>query len=138
MKALNPNKVLVSAFQNGKTDEQNRANHERAYDILRREGLNFRVVRGVYKGVAELSFVLFGDDIRTHEGNLQACINLARLFNQESVLEVHNDGAAALHYLNSGYRVERIGTFKGVSEAEAAGREAFTYDPLSGQYFVVE
>lgn len=138
MRALQSNKVFVSAFRTDKSDEQNRVNHEYAFKMLKSRGFNFQVVRGTYKGVSELAFVLLAGDVKTHEDNLRVAFELAHLYSQESVLEVHNDGTAELHYLDNGYRVERIGTFRAASELEASKRDSFTYEPKSNQYFVID
>lgn len=135
---IQSNKVFVSAFRSIQSEHLNRLNHAEARNVLIRGGFNFKVVEGVYKGVKELSFVLFADNVDTHTMNMTEALNIARRFGQESILEVHNDGAAELHYLDNGYRVERIGRFRGASEQDAVNRDAYTRDPVSGAYFVVE
>lgn len=133
---LNPNKILVSVFQSSQSLETNTANHNKAIEMLTREDIPFQVVKGVYKGVSELSFLLSSDSINGHLVNKSVALNLGRLFNQESILEVHNDDLAQLHYLN-GMTIANLGEFSEVSESKALGLESYTFEPVSQRYFAV-
>jgi len=127
------NKVFVSAELSGKSDSINHQNHIKALNLLKREGSNFAVVKGVYKNVAESTFMLYADSAKDHAENLSIALNLGALFNQESVLEVHNDDTAVLHYVAG--NSEKIGQFTEVNEAEALTHNCYTFS--NGRYYVV-
>ena len=127
------NKVFVSAHLSNRTAEANSLNHAKAMDMLRREGINYVVVEGVYKKVAQLSFMLYADSHADHEDNLLVAVSLAQLFKQESYLEVHNDDAAVLHY--TGGSSEKLGKFTEVDKDTASKNNCYTH--LNGRYFVV-
>ncbi len=133
---LNSNKILVSVFQSSQSLEANTANHNKAIEMLTREAIPFQVVKGVYKGSSELSFLLSSDSAQGHFVNQFMALNLGRLFNQESILEVHNDNTAQLLYLN-GTTIANLGEFSEVSEQVALGLDSYTFEPLSQRYFAV-
>lgn len=131
----NPNKVFVSVYKSDLTVEQNHANHVKASGLLTLEGISFQVVKGVYKGEAELTFLLSNTDFTKHIANVLMAFNLGMLFNQESILEVSNDGRATLKYIDG--ESKDIGELKEVSETEALASDAYTLEPVSKRYFKV-
>lgn len=139
MRALQTNKVFFSAYRTDRTLEQNLKAHDDAKETLDNLGLLYQVVTGVYKGATELSIMLDASDARSHESNMQVAIELARINAQESILEVHNDGAAVLHTLLwNGSEVAWCGTFRESSRSNALARESYTYDDATNRYWVVD
>lgn len=118
------------------SNEQNHANHEKAIEMLERDNVRFQVVNGVYKGTKELVFLMSSTDVNTHDQNLTVAYMLGFLFNQESLLEVHNDSTAVLHYL--GGNSKQIGSFTQVEQIEALNHDSYTFEPITNRYFVVK
>jgi hypothetical protein len=125
----------VSAYNSKLSNEQNHANHEKAIEMLVRDNVQFQVVNGVYKGAKELVFLMASADVDTHDQNVTAAYMIGLLFNQESLLEVHNDSTAVLHYL--GGDSQQIGNFTQVERIEALSHDSYTFEPVSNRYFVV-
>jgi hypothetical protein len=75
-------------------------------------------------------------DFYTHDQNVTTAYMVGHLFNQESVLEVHNDGPAVLHYLG-GNKVS-LGKFQEVGDVEALNHDSYTHEPVLDRYFVVK
>lgn len=138
MKSLNTNKVFVSAYRTDKTYSENEQNHSKAIELLKREGFNYRVVTGVWKGVQERSILLEANDYRTHSDHVDAALGIARLFNQDAVLEVAHDGHAVIHDTGSGSGSKPIGTFRETSKEDALNRDGYTFDVVTDRYFVVD
>jgi len=130
------NKMFVSAFQSGFTGDANWINHNKAREMLKREGVVFGEVKGCYKGKLEYAFILVSDSQQGHKDNFQLAYSLGQLFNQESILEVHNDDTAVLHYL--GGDSVKLGQLVEVPSAEALASDSYTFEPVTGRYFVVK
>jgi hypothetical protein len=130
-----PNKVLFSVFQKSKSLETNQQNHNKAKELLTKEGVEFHVVSNVYKDISELSFLLAADDITSHDDNLDIAYQTAISFDQESLLEICNDNQAVLHLLRG--KTEKVGQWQEVSEAKALDRGSYVFELVSKRYFVV-
>lgn len=129
------NKVLVSVYRSSLSNEVNHANHNKAIELLNREKVSFQVVNGVYKNGHELTFLLASDSVQGHEHNLYVANSLALLFNQESILEVHNDDIAFLKYTNGVHK--RLGVFQEVDQTNALKLDSYTFEPVSSRFFAV-
>jgi hypothetical protein len=140
MRNIKSNKVLFSAFKGSQLPSDNERSHRALLTDLAIAGVPSRVLNGAYKGVTEKCILLESDYVNVHAKNLELALQLAKRYGQESVLEVHNDGAAVLHRLNTfGPPVsDKIGTFHEATEKEALDRDAFTHDAESGRYYVVD
>lgn len=136
MRAVKTNKVFVSAQSNRQPADRNESRHRHAVDVLRREGVAFQELDGCWQGAREKTLVLCATDVRSHEENMELAINLARLFDQEAVLEVTNDDQATLYTLTNGLWPQKVGRFVEVTEAEALARTSYTRD-ADGRYFSV-
>lgn len=137
MRALNTNKVFFSAHRVGNSAEQNDSAHAKALDLLRREGVSYRLLMGVWQGNEERSIMLESTDVRQHEQHVELALSLARLFRQDAVLEVANDGAAILHDVAGGSGTRAIGTFQEASGDLAKMQDGYTYDPATGKFYIV-
>ena len=97
----------------------------------------YKKVYGVYKGEHERSYVI---PVDPDEGarDVGALRSIAYLNNQESILVVHGDGSAYLHYTSDPWygHVEFIGRWRDVPEGEAKASDCYTYDPHTGRYYL--
>jgi hypothetical protein len=85
---------------------------------------------GCYKGEVERSYILEVD------GNLFSILAFAKEYNQESILYLDNQRLATLIY--SMDNMVSLGLFKGVSEAHAKAKDAYTFNPLTLTYYIAE
>lgn len=129
------NLIFVSAYLNDFSPEANHQNHAKAREILDKEGFQYQIVGGMYRGSKELSFCLSTDNASTHDKHLSAALNLGLLFNQDSVLEVHRDGVAVLHLKNG--QSETLGQFGELNERDAVKEDSYMHEPVTGRYFGV-
>lgn len=88
---------------------------------------------GCYKGQKELSYVCHKEVFEEH------IRDTAYIAEQESVLWVAsgNKQEAHLEYLADG-RIEPIGSMHSVCREEAMQSEAWTHDPITGNYWVAK
>jgi hypothetical protein len=136
MRSLDLNKqvIIFSAFRSELSDAVNDARHSKAIELLSFNGIRSKQVQGVYKGISEASIVtVIGNDAQR-----DLVMQVAREYNQESILILDADTRnARLYYLDNG-QSESIGTFQVVSESEAKSRDAYTYDSSQGYYYVAK
>lgn len=99
-------KYIFSAERVGAKDNDLRTK-ELLY-LLQDSGVPFAFCTGVYKGNQEVSFLVEGYRWR------EDILRLARLYGQESVLEIHPDGGADLVFLD-GSPAKPIGTIREVA-----------------------
>ena len=92
-------------------------------------------VSGSYKGEEETSFVV------NVQGDRRALLDIAAFFGQESVLDLDTSRNASLIFINGeepGTETrEELGKFTRVDKEEALKQDAWTFDGLSGSYFIV-
>lgn len=109
---------------NYKDANRERAMVETLFNYTHRECI------GMYKGVKEYSY-----KVPYKEGHDFALVKeLARKFNQESILVVTGNEDAFLYYIESG-KTQPLGTWTNVSEDEANSNNNWTY--CDGQYYIV-
>ncbi len=100
-------------------------------------GFQYKKVYGVYKGEHERSYVI---PVDPDEGawDVGALRSIAYCANQESILVVHGDGSAFLHYTSDQRygEVEYLGQWRDVPESVAKGSDCYTYDPQTGKYYL--
>ena len=102
-----------------------------------RYDFRYKPVYGVYKGESELSYIIPVDpDERALD--VGALRSLAYRHNQESILVVHGDGSAFLHYTSDPRygEVEYLGRWRDVPESVAKAGDCYTYDPSTGEYYL--
>lgn len=125
---LKPNILIFSVFQNSVSKKQNEINHNEVLKAVQDKGLTAMELQGRYNGSNELSILVSGFE---HRALVE---HTCKAFNQESYLESHNDRATFLIYKDG--RRESIGTLTNVSQSEEEASNAFSYNPISGQYFI--
>ena len=110
---------------NGKDEAQERFLIERAGFTANKSMI------GVYQGKEERAWLV---PITSSEQKARL-LELAAEYKQESVLFSGIDRTCQLHFVESG-RVEHIGVLSTVSEQYAKGKESYSFDPESGNYYV--
>jgi hypothetical protein len=70
------------------------------------------------------------------DGNLFSILAFAKEYNQESILYLDNQRLATLIY--SMNNMVSLGLFKGVSEAHAKSKDAYTFNPITNTYYIAE
>ena len=121
--------VLISAELSQLTNTENIIRTNQLKLMLEQSGFKPVYMKGVYKGVGEISFfvpVTSNDDIERLE-----FIAFDR-FNQESILVQYSDGHSRLHYPN---HIEHIGKVREITKQEAFKRDAYTFYPKLGKYY---
>lgn len=130
MRTLNPDIMIFSVFQKAVSETQNAETHKQVLTAMRDAGLPVIELQGRYDGVNELSILVQGFEYRSTVE--KAC----KTFNQECYLESYNDRATSLVYPDG--RRQSIGTLTNVSESEAKAAIGYSFNPISGQYFVTK
>lgn len=132
MRALEPTKIIISAYR-GKSVAHDRRSHADLSADLALLGVHFKEVEGRYLGAYEQSFVCWPESA-DHESGILA---LAVCYGQDCVLVVHGDRTAELVFANGARQV--IGEFHEATEAQALANHlgSYTHDPSDGRYFMV-
>lgn len=128
---LYPGAVVISACRDTNKLSNELYSNELEIDLIKL-GLPYKKVEGCYKGILEISFYVetpngLNDFVEIHD--------LARNYEQESVLNIDKNRKASLIFVNGGTSVS-IGTFQQVSEYEAKQSGNYTYDPINKGYWV--
>ncbi len=101
-------------------------------EFLQSKNINFKQLKGKYKGLEEDSFIVNKDV----EKLLKSIIK-----NQESILELseerYNGTRFATLEITRGERVP-LGYFTEAQEGDAKKQDGYTYDPTSNTYFIVK
>lgn len=130
MRTLSPDIMIFSVFQKHLHVNVNTHVHNEVLTAMRDAGLPVIELQGRYNGVNELSILVQGFEHRA------AVEHACKSFNQECYLESYNDRATSLVYPDG--RRESIGTLTNVSESEAKAAIGYSFNPISGQYFVTK
>ena len=125
---LKPNLLIVSVFQDSVLEDINRARHGNALKVLQSKGVPCIELQGRYLGKNELSILVQGFE------NRELVERLSSEFNQKCYLESYNDRATFLVYPDG--RRDSIGTLQNVSQDEAEAADGYSFNPISGQYFI--
>lgn len=125
------NVIIFSVFRPEFADK-NELNHESTIRALNDLGIKTTRAIGMYKGESEKSIVVAYNDY-----NYDQVISFARLFNQESILMISDKSDAHLLFIES-MSTMPIGKVKETSEESAMNKDAYTYLPMTKQYFVAE
>ena len=130
-------KTPVIIFSVDRASREPKINIEARTDAeltLHSSGIQFTRVLGSYKGDLEHSYMV-------HAKHFDAIKELAKTFNQESILILDNERRASLVYtdgtLIDGHDYTKIGQFKAVDERTAKAGDAWTYRANINQYYVV-
>ena len=124
--------VILSAELANKSTYWNKVNTDtmRMKLSMGRLGKSFQVIeaQGVYKGTKENSFIVKVEN----KYDVMWLTNLAKQFNQESILYIDARNQASLYYIESKTR-EKLGIFHKVPKSVADNLDAYTMTE-SGYY----
>ena len=101
------------------------------HTVLADAGLKFKQLDGMYNGEKERSYLV--PFVSADE--FSVILNLARSYDQESILVSDEYRECQLLFLNTN-KVEYLGELTAVSESEARRESAYTFDPVSGTYWI--
>jgi hypothetical protein len=93
------------------------------------QGYKRQPLDGCYKGEVERSYIL-----EVGSKSLQDILAFSKEYNQESILYLDNQRLATLIY--SMDNMTSLGLFKGVSEAHAKSKDAYTFNPITNTYYI--
>lgn len=128
--------VVISSDRYNLTPELNEARRDTFVHQLAQRGLSFKQVQGVYKGNAEVSFIVLIDNTADEHNALR----LARHYGQESALYVDANRAVSLLVLRAEVggpdvdSTEALGIWAAVPESVAKAQGAYTLS--DGVYYV--
>jgi hypothetical protein len=123
------NVIIFSVFQSNCSEDVNYSNTIKVENMLERAKIPFKALSGMYKGIKEESFAI---DLK-HQN---AALELARQFNQESILIIDSSSRATLKYMPVSIESDiSIGYFQEVSETKAKSLDAWTLDIDTGTYY---
>jgi len=123
-----PEVLIFSVYQSDRQDTDNQDNHQTVVNRLSQLDISHKVLNGRYQGIDEKSILVKMDQLDT----VQA---LCKQFNQESYLHLDKDRVASLRFTEG--RIEKIGNLEAVSKTKALKSDAYTFDPMSNTYFIV-
>lgn len=89
---------------------------------------------GAWEGVEENSYMIPAEMFNTKLANLCA------FHNQQAVMYLDNQRNAHLSYRDSAYSLdgaEHIGAFTGATKDHAKKQQAYTFDPSTGNFYIV-
>src|SRR5574343_196776 len=109
--------VIMSAERAGLSKEENNMRTMALRECFKSEGVSFKEVKGVYKGVEEASFVVVGC-------GEELVRELCMAFDQECWLAVDSNRYGVLKFTDG--REGYLGRFRSVSSV--VGEDAYTYD----------
>ena len=113
--------LILSAYQISETQATNSKNHLLLGTSFKSAGVKFRHCTGVCKGAKEPSFI-----IDNNPDNLEVAIKIAQQFDQESILQMDNEGRAQLIFLKN--RPKKVLGFISVSNIEPEGDYTYVND----------
>jgi hypothetical protein len=130
---LYPKAVILSACKGEDFSEDYENTEELACEIAKL-GFPHKQVKGCYNGDIENSFYV---ELPKGVSDFADLHELARSFDQESILNISEDRQASLIFIKTG-ESKSIGTFKQVSESEALNNGSYTYDPVNKGFYICE
>lgn len=124
--------VIMSVYQSGLEATYNAMNHVTFKNTLSELGiLTFKEVIGSYKGVMEMSLMV---EVKS-DVVFKVLLDIAKKFNQESILYRDNENNAELIMINDSLDRVYLGKLEQVSEEIARAGDAFTFEPESKTYY---
>jgi hypothetical protein len=119
---------IISVMNKDNSNEQNLIQHEETKVWLSSLNIPYKVVKGVYKGTSELSFLLIAND-----KTLRVATMLARDYDQECFLYSNEKRDTCLVFQDG--KGVNLGTFVRVQSVN--GLESYTVDLESGQVWMI-
>ena len=128
MNYINQPIIIFSVFQSHLSHGENLNNHKHTLVQLSRDNIGHKVVKGVYNGDSELSIIV-------DQKHVDHILRLAKTYNQESILFSDQSRNSELVYIKTGKR-EPLGILTNVKQDYAIAQGSYTFDSLTGQYWV--
>lgn len=128
--------VIITSDRADLGEQLNAARRDTFEHQLTQRNLDFKRVSGVYRGVAEVSYVVLLD----HDGDEHNALRLARHYGQETALHVDSNRAASMLFLRPEVggpdvgQTESLGMWAAVPEDVAKAQDAYTVS--DGLYYV--
>lgn len=121
--------VIFSVDRADLSKSQNGHNRFVAENEMKRMGIHYEKVLGVYQGNEEFSYIV------TQMDKVKQIHGMAKEYNQECIMTRDNENKCNLVYFD-GRPSMYLGKLKQVSQAEALANDAYTYSPSLGNYFM--
>ena len=133
--------IIFSVFQTRLSKDENLENHKKVLKHLKRFGLRFKVVEGVYRGESELSILV---PVINQVFDYSTIEQLAHIYDQHSILFVDSDRNAELRFmvkafdasLNELPKSEKLGKFISTTKGIATQCENYTKD--GNDYYICD
>lgn len=120
---------IFSVYNSTRDEKENRYVHDKHLQLLKDKRYSATQVEGRYKGVDELSILVYGTNLTEP---MIAEISKAQI--QESYLVVYHDGIAELVFSGGGRKI--LGELKETTEEVAKASDA--YSKIGNQFFVIQ
>lgn len=124
--------ALLSAERADQSASTNKLAHIHLQTELETAQLDYKLLKGRYKGVDEVSYLVPVPKDDTY----LLVKRLAKQFNQEAILLVDERKIAYLDVLDGA--MDRLGDFMPVDQATAEKSEGFTLDVDTGIYYIIK
>lgn len=125
------NRVIFSVERAGLPPEVNQYNNARTRRFLEVMGATFIEIKGVYKGIPEVSFMVFHTNVYLE----RLLKEKAKEAKQESILHIDSNNQAYLEFFNGEKNME-LGRWNEVSKDYAEKQKS--YSIIQGRYFLAE
>jgi hypothetical protein len=121
--------IIFSVSKSNLTDLENNRRSRIAENDLHRMNVSYTKVLGMYQGSSEWSYLV------TDMTAVSLVIGMAKEYDQDSILLRDNENNCTLKYFD-GRPMESIGKLERVDVLEAFNGTAYTYNPITKQYFM--
>lgn len=123
--------IILSVYGSG-DNESDVSRHWQLEAELDNNNINYKVVKGCYKGEKEYAFYI----PLTSTFTLTTALNIARAYTQETILYVDSSRWAQLIGVFDQSKHTHLGTFQQVIKEEAESQDAYTYDLEHNAYYI--
>ena len=126
--------AIITAYKQGRTEAENEMATLALKTTLKADGYRYKEIEGHFNGNDEKGFTI-GLDQNLESFALKRLDAIAEQYGQESFLYVNQERQGFLRF--NDLNIEKLGNFVAVSEFEAKAGN-YTFDPLTGAYFVIK
>jgi hypothetical protein len=118
--------IILSANKQDLTMSENMLRTQHLFNILNKQYVVLAKNIGSYLNEQEMSFTVDSNDINS-------LLEIAKLFNQESILHVNADNIATLHFTTGNSLI--LGTFEETDDV--SGHDGWTHDLDNNRLFII-
>ena len=120
---------IFSVYKSNKSLNENQKNHESLKALIDDNGaIAYKEVIGCYMGQFEQSFLI--------QDNLEFALVMAKLYEQECILELSAFTRDARLIYTLTQSPISVGVFTAVNKETALKEDNYTYDPMTGVYYI--